>query len=193
MLQSGTGPIAPAIAGLGETGAPADVSVVLRFLDGPSRQVRAALEAAAALDSAASHDAILAALADRRAGVCRKALALLEKRLPAEDAETLTGLWARSLHPASHNALADAMLQLPPWSAALTLLRAAVNGLAQASATAVHALDRWRPEHLRAHAPLPPEPSMVQQLEEAFRSASHLLVPSTRERIEKALRQRSAP
>jgi hypothetical protein len=192
-IESGTGPIAPAIAGLGETGAPADVPAVLQFLGGPSRQARAGLQAAAALDPTASRGAILAALADRRAGICRKALSLLEKRLAAEDAETLAGLWARSVHPASRSALADAMLRLPPWPAALTLLRAVANGPAEASAIAADALVRWSPEHLRAHAPLPPEPNLAQQLDEAYRAGKPLLSTATRERMEKALRPESTP
>jgi hypothetical protein len=176
---------AAAIAGLSETGAPSDCALILTFLGGTPRQARAALKAAAKLDAPSCHDALVQALGDKRDGVCRAALALLARRLPEDDAGLLDQLWSQATTPAAHHALAAAMLRLPPWPAALALLRAVISDRGSAAASA---LARWRPEHKALYAPLPPPESLRGKIAQALAAAGATLSAEIRNRVQEALR-----
>jgi HEAT repeat protein len=178
-----------AITGLGETGQPSDCELIIPFLRGTPRQARAALRAAAKLDAQSSHGVLVAALADERTGVCREALALLTRRLPEDDADALDALWPQATTSTSRHAIAEAMLRLPPWPAALALLRAVAADSGPGAEAAASALARWRPEHRALYAPLPPAEFMRERLVDALAAVSEILTVETSNRVGKALRQ----
>lgn len=186
-LSQGGMRTASAIAGLGETGVPADCNVVIAFLSRPARQARAALKAAAYLDADACHDALLTTLADRRDGVCRQALALLALRLPEPDAATLQRLWPQASTPVSRRAMAEAMLRLPPWPALIALLDAARTDPDAHEGAAAAALARWQPEHRATYAPVPPPAAVRDGAKSALREAADALPADIVERIEGVL------
>jgi HEAT repeat protein len=186
-LSQGGGRTVSAVAGLGETGVPGDCNVVLSFLSRPARQARAALKAAAYLDADGCHDALLATLTDRRDGVCRQALALLELRLPEPDAATLQRLWPQAQTPVSRRAMAEAMLRLPPWPALIALLDAARTDPDAHQGAAAEALARWQPEHRATYAPVPPPAPVRDRAKSALREAKAALPADIVDRIERVL------
>jgi hypothetical protein len=113
-------------------------------------------------------------LADRRDGVCRTALALLDRRLAEGERATLETLWSRATTNAARRAIAEAMLRLPPWPALLGLLGCAKTDQSPHGAAA-SALMRWRPEHRAYYAASPPPAGLRGRLDEALASAATAL------------------
>jgi len=178
---------AASVAGLGETGGPADWQLVLPLLRGTSREARAALRAAKRLNADASHDMRLAALADRRDGVCREAVWLLDLRLSEQDAARLEQLWRDASTPTARRAIAEAVLRLPPWPALLALLHCAQTDLPAPNDAARAALARWRPEDRAHYAPLPPPPGLRDRIEAALRDSTAALPEDRAARIHDVL------
>lgn len=167
-----------AIAALGESGTIADAGPLLRHLRGPARGAAAALRAAATLDAEGTRGALLRALADPRARVARIAFARLPRRLDEPLAAPLALAWARAVTPASQQAVALAMLRLPPWPAAIALLHATAGGMGTGRRAALAALGRWSAAPRAAYGPEPCPPHLRPALDDALHRASALLPPT---------------
>jgi len=144
-----------AIAGLGETGTPADWHLIEPHLQGQSRHARTALKALVALDPERSHPLLLELLVDEREGVSNDARRHLGYRLPESDAPALVDLWTRTSTPTSAKNAAAATLKLLPWLALGSLLRIIRLSTTDTIEAALNALKLWHPEHHPMYAPAP--------------------------------------
>jgi hypothetical protein len=140
--------IAAALCGVGELGGQADTKLLRGFLGATPRIAKAAMRGLVRLDPAAARGLLLNLLADRRAGVQRQALRLLDARLTNADAAILRGHLVND-DMADRRPLALAMLRLPIWENLSCLLDLALNDPSAADA----ALHQWRAEARPNYAP----------------------------------------
>jgi len=140
--------IAAALSGLGEVGRPTDAALLRGFLDATPRVAKAAMRALAKLDPEGTRGLLIVMLADRRAGVQRQALRLLDARLTNADAAILRSHLVNDAM-ADHHPLAQAMLRLPTWENRSCLLDLALMDSSAANA----ALHQWRAEARPNYAP----------------------------------------
>ena len=120
--------LSTAISGLGETGTPADVGLILAFLSHPLAKVRrAAVRAVSRLDGDSHLDALLAALSDERPRVTHEAREALLPRLNHLDGSALWRLFKTAVRPHIRRDVLALLASLPKWESVPFLVEAAVD------------------------------------------------------------------
>ena len=138
--------IVAAIAGLAETGTAEDAQVLTPLLDHPvAKVVVAALAAQQRLDADATRARRLEALIDPRATVAKRALQLLERRLPVTDTGVLCDLGRRVSTKDGARSLTLASARLPLWLDLVLLLELAALPNELIAGSAASALAQWYP------------------------------------------------
>jgi hypothetical protein len=132
-----------AIEGLGEVGAPDDAPFVLPFIHHKHARVRtAAIHALGSIGSNEQREAIIAALSDPSAKVCRAARRVLLRGAPV-DPERLAFAALQSRYPHERRAAVELAGVHDHWVTGVLLLRIAATSDADTAARAGAMLARW--------------------------------------------------
>ena len=159
-----------ALAGLGETGTPADVDLVRPFLSDPAGRVRReAVRAVGRLAGPAHVPALLAALADPHPGVCRAAAAALSPVARLVPPAALVG-FAAGDHPRHVRRRALGLIpQVGKWPALPHLIRATRDPDPALASKATILLASWQANFNRS--PVRPSPGEIADARAALDAA----------------------
>ncbi len=133
-----------AVYGLGETGAPVDVSLILPYLSHPLARVRrAAVKAVSRLDGDNQINLLLAALTDVRPSVVHEAREALQPRLHLLEEDILWGIFRSETPFHIRQDVLRLFRALPKWDAISFLVMAAVDEDPQIQEQAAKHLQDW--------------------------------------------------
>ncbi len=135
-----------AVAGLGETGTPADAHIIQPLVTAPNPRVRrAAIRALGRLDGEGQYnEAVLAALGDDSARVAKAARDVLLTRRHLLSADRLSATYDGARHPHVRRITLSLIAQLTWWDSAPLLMTATGSADADVAAKAMEYLHRWR-------------------------------------------------
>ncbi|MCW3062464.1 MAG: hypothetical protein JWQ02_4285, partial [Capsulimonas sp.] len=161
------------IAGLGETGTPADFDLLFPYLNGSSRLAQTTLKSLFKLDSERARPVVLRSLIDDRPGMSRMASKLLNRQVFDYESGLLRELWEHRPKEKAAASLAAATLRLSPWLALDVLLFAIGND--SADAVVLDALAQWRPMIDGSHLAMPPQEEVRLRLSNQLQELGHRL------------------
>ena len=160
--------LSTAISGLGETGTPLDVGLILPYLPHPAAKVRrAAVRAVSRLDGDNRIEVILSLLADERPSVTREACMALRPRLGLLADGLLWRLFGTQAQPHARRGILTLLASLPKWEGIPFLIEAAVDDDALIQEQATEQLRGWSSGYNRSF--IRPTSAQLARLEEALR------------------------
>jgi HEAT repeat protein len=180
--------LAPAIAGLGETGGAEDANLIVTYASHPAGKIRrAAIKALAALRAEAHVEIFLNALADELPSVSKQALKILARKTSLLSVGRVWALFSATPHLHVKRNAFSLIERFTKWESISYVVSAFCDADEDIAGRARLALDRWLGRFNRSFSA--PTSEQLAKLNTALEKCGHFIDEKTRERLQFSLKR----